>query len=66
MEVEIGELSSSVRVTDTEALLSSSVRAELARELLRAIDERQACRERQRAERRVSGGVREEEQQDRG
>jgi hypothetical protein len=66
MEVEIGELSSSVRVADTEALLSPAVRAELALELLRAVDERQACRDRQREERRVSGGIREEEQQDWG
>jgi hypothetical protein len=60
VDVEIGEVSATVRAVDGSHLLSPEVLKEIVRVVLHAVEERDAHTERVRAERRVTGGVSQE------
>jgi hypothetical protein len=60
MDVEIGELITTVKAVDVSTLASPEVLRHLVAAVLRAVDEREAHTARVRAERRVTGGVSQE------
>jgi hypothetical protein len=64
MDVEIGEVVSSVRAVDGDALLSAPTMERIVRAVLRAMSEEERHRERVESERRISGGVRDEQLED--
>jgi len=57
MEVEIGDLRSTVRAIDGDELLSTSTLERIVRIVLQAIDERDAHRWRVRVEEQISTGI---------
>ncbi len=57
MEVEIGDLKSTVRAVEGEALLSPSTLECIVRVVLQAIEERESHRARVRDEERISTGI---------
>jgi hypothetical protein len=57
MEVEIGELNSTVRAIDGDALLSPPTLERIVRIVLQAVDDREAHRWRVREEERISTGI---------
>jgi hypothetical protein len=57
MEVEIGDLQSTVRAVDGDMLLSPSTLEQIVRLVLQAVDDRDAHRSRVRDEVRVSTGI---------
>jgi hypothetical protein len=57
MEVEIGDLNSTVRAIDSDALLSPSTLERIVRIVLQAVDDRDAHRWRVREEQRISTGI---------
>jgi len=57
MDVEIGEVLATVKAADATALLSPDVLRQIVQAVLRAVEDREAHERRVRAERRVSGGV---------
>ena len=57
MEVEIGDLNSTVRAVDGETLLSSSTLEKIVRIVLQAVDDRESHRRRVRDEERISPGI---------
>ena len=57
MEVEIGDLNSTVRAVDGETLLSPSTLEKIVRIVLQAVDDREAHRRRVRVEERISSGI---------
>lgn len=57
MDVEIGEVVTTVRAVDGSALVSPEVMRQIVRAVLRAVDDREAHQARVSAERRVTGGV---------
>ena len=57
MEVEIGDLESTVRAVDGDVLLSPSTLEQIVRIVLQAVDDRDAHRSRVRDEVRVSTGI---------
>jgi hypothetical protein len=57
MEVEIGDLESTVRAVDGDMLLSPSTLEQIVRLVLQAVDDRDAHRSRVRDEVRVSTGI---------
>lgn len=57
MEVEINNLSSTVQAVDGDALLSPRTLERIVRVVLQAIDDRDAHRQRVRAEQRITSGV---------
>ena len=61
MEINIGEIVSTVRAVDDQALLAPQTLEQIVRAVLRAVEEREAYQHRVRAERRVSSGVRAEQ-----
>lgn len=58
MEVHIGELVSTVRAVDGEALLAPQTLKKIVEVVLKAVEEREGHRRRVDAERTVSSGVR--------
>jgi hypothetical protein len=60
MDVEIGEVTATVRMVDGGTLMSPDVMRQLVAAVLRAVEDREAHTERVRAERRVTGGVAQE------
>jgi hypothetical protein len=65
MEVEIGNVVSSVRAVDTDSLLEPQTMERIVRAVLQALNEREDHRKRVRDERRITKGVsyeREEEE----
>lgn len=60
MDVEIGEVVTTLTMADGSALASPEVMRQIVRAVLRAVEEREAHLERVRAERRVTGGVAQE------
>jgi hypothetical protein len=60
MQVEIGEVSSTVRAVDGSALLSPQVLRTIVQAVLQAVKEHQEHEQRDHAERRVTGGVSQE------
>jgi len=61
MDVHVGEIVSTVRAVDSDALLSPQVMEKIVQAVLRAVDERDAHAQRVRAEQRVTSGVRDEQ-----
>lgn len=64
MEVEIGDVMSTVRAVDGDALLAPETLEKIVRAVLLALRDREEHRERVRAEQRVSPGVSHERDQD--
>jgi hypothetical protein len=57
MEVYIGELQSTVRAVDGDALLSPQTLEKIVRVVLQAVNDQEAHRRRVRAEQRITSGV---------
>jgi len=57
MEVQINEWQSTMQAVDSDSLLSPQQMEKIVRAVLRAVDERDAHRERVRAEQRITSGV---------
>jgi hypothetical protein len=57
MEVEIGDLKSTVRAVDGDALLSPPTLERIVRIVLQAVEDRDAHRSRVRDEERISTGI---------
>ena len=62
MEVQINEIVSSIRTVDQQQLLSPTLVQRLVHEVMRAIDERDARRRRIEQERKITSGVRDEQE----
>ncbi len=62
MDVEIGELSSTVRTVDSQALLNPQVLEQIVRVVMRRVRENQAHDRRTQDERRLERGVSEPEE----
>ncbi len=62
MDVEIGEVSSTVRSVDSQALLNPQVLEQIVRQVLRRVRENQAHDRRTQDERRLERGVSEPEE----
>ena len=60
MDVEIGEVVTTVKSVDGGTLASPDVIRQIVKTLLQAVEDREAHAERVRAERRVTGGVSQE------
>jgi hypothetical protein len=60
VDVEIGEVVTTVKAVDAGTLTSPDVIRQIVSAVLRAVEEKQAHTDRVRAERRVTGGVSEE------
>ncbi len=60
MDVEIGEVVTTVKAIDGSALLTPDVLQQIVNAVLRAVQDDRAHDDRVRAERRVTGGVAEE------
>jgi hypothetical protein len=60
MDVQIGEVTATVRAVDGSALLSPEVLKQIVTVVMRAVEDRETHMERVRAERRVTGGVSQE------
>ncbi len=57
MEVQINDLTSTVRAVDGDTLLSPQTMEKIVRVVLQAVEERDAHRLRVRAEQRITSGV---------
>jgi hypothetical protein len=60
MDVEIGEVVTTIRAVDGSTLASPEVLRQIVKVVLRAVEEREAHSKRVNAERRVTGGVSQE------
>ena len=66
MEVQIGDLASTVRAVDGDSLLTPQTLEKIVRAVLQAVNDQEAHAKRVRAETRVTGGVAHEmEEEDR-
>ena len=66
MEVQIGDLASTVRAVDGDSLLTPQTLEKIVRTVLQAVNDQEAHAKRVRAETRVTGGVAHEmEEEDR-
>jgi hypothetical protein len=65
VEVNIEEVASTVHVTDGDALLSPRTLRTIVNAVMRALDDRESHQRRVRAEQCISGGVREEIEEER-
>lgn len=61
MEVEISELKSTIRAVDGDSLLSPQTMEKILRLVLQAVHDHEAHQQRAQAERRVTGGVSQEQ-----
>ena len=57
MEVQIGDVQSTVRAVDSDALLSPQTLEKIVRVVLQAVNDQEAHRRRVRAEQRITSGV---------
>ena len=57
MEINIGEVNSTVRATDSASLLAPEVMERIVRVVLERVREEEAHRERAESERRLSPGI---------
>lgn len=62
MDIHIGEVVSNMRAVDGDALLSPQTLEKIVEAVLQAVREQEAHRARVEAERRITGGVREEQE----
>ena len=62
MDVHIGEIVSTVRTVDGDALLAPQTLEKIVRAVLRAVEEREAHACRVKAEQHVTSGVRQEQE----
>ena len=60
MDVQIGEITTTIKAVDGTTLISPDVLRQIVSVVMRALEERDAHSERIRAERRVTGGVSQE------
>jgi hypothetical protein len=65
MDIEIGELTSTVRAVDGQALLTPRVMQAIVRTVTEATKDNEAREQRAEAERRVTGGVSQERDEER-
>jgi len=65
MDVEIGQLTSTVRAVDGQALLTPRVMQAIVRTVTEATKDNEAREQRAEAERRVTGGVSQERDEER-
>jgi len=65
MDVEIGQLNSTVRAVDGHALLTPQVMQTIVAAVAQAINDRDSQEKRARSERQVTGGVSQERDQER-
>jgi hypothetical protein len=65
MDVEIGEIASTVRAVEGDSVLSPRTMEQIVRAVLRALHEERNHERRVRAEQRVTGGVSHEQAEDR-
>jgi hypothetical protein len=65
MDIEIGELTSTVRAVDGQALLTPRVMQAIVRTVTEATKDHEAREQRAEAERRVTGGVSQERDEER-
>lgn len=64
MDVEIGEINSTVRAVDGNSLLTPRLLSQIVQEVLRAVRDERDHHKRVRAERKVSAGVSHEQAED--
>ena len=64
MNVEIGEVVATVKAVDGSSLLTPDVMKQIVKAVLRAVQDDQSHRDRTGAERRVTGGVADERDQE--
>jgi len=64
MDVHIGEVVSTVRAVDGDALLEPRTLEKIVNAVLRAVREEEEHRARMWAERRITGGVRDEQEEE--
>ncbi len=64
MEIEIGEIASTVRAVDRDSVLSPRTMEQIIRAVLRALQEEQNHQRRVRAEQRITSGVSHEQADD--
>lgn len=60
MQVQIEELSSTIRAVDGESILTPQIMERILRAVMAAVDERERRQQRVRAEQRVTAGISEE------
>jgi hypothetical protein len=60
MDVQIGEITTTIKAVDGTTLIAPEVLRQIVSAVLGAVEDRQAHEERVRAERRVTGGVSQE------
>jgi hypothetical protein len=65
MDIEIGELTSTVRAVDGHALLTPQVMQTIVRTAMQAMKDHEAKEQRAEGERRVTGGVSQERDEER-
>jgi hypothetical protein len=64
MDIHIGEAVSRVRAVDGDSLLAPKTLEKIVRAVLEAVNEQDEHRTRVRAEQKITGGVRAEQQED--
>lgn len=64
MDVEIGEISSTVRAVDGASLLSPEIMQRIVRAVLQAVEDKHSHQARVHAERRITDGVSHERDQE--
>jgi hypothetical protein len=64
MEVEIGNVVSTVRAVDGDSLLTPQILEKIVRAVLQAVNEQEQHHKRARVERRITGGVSHERDQE--
>jgi hypothetical protein len=64
MEIDIGEIVSTVHAVDGDSVLSPRTLEKIVRVVLEAVNAQEEHRERVRSEQRITGGVREELEED--
>jgi hypothetical protein len=65
MDVEIGQLNSTVRAVDGQALLTPQVMQTIVRTVMEAMKDHESQEKRAQGERRVTGGVSQERDEER-
>ena len=64
MDVQIGDVTSTVRAVDSDSLLAPQTMEKIVRVVLQAVRDQEAHGKRVRAEQRVTGGVSQELEED--